>query len=207
MISPLLPSCWGSPLPLEVGISSKLLQHHAAASAPPRSRCSRAYRLVGASLAFIIFHHVQSFFWLVSGEVTGQCSRNLVLSLKLPPSTWVGTLVPTEELEGFVMYIPWAGTKALSQDCFTVSWLLLSSFCISSLPSWAEFSLPLKIVNDALQGPSTFFSDTIYYLHCNLHVSLSLSVKDCELIEVQGWLLYLPFLALSILTSRPKMGS
>ena len=35
-------------------------------------------------------------FRLVGGEITGQCSRNLVLSLKLPSSTWVGALVPTE---------------------------------------------------------------------------------------------------------------
>ena len=33
-------------------------------------------------------------FWLVGGEITGRCSRNLVLSLKLPSSTWVGSLVP-----------------------------------------------------------------------------------------------------------------
>ena len=32
------------------------------------------------------------FFWLVGGEVTGWCSRNLVLNLKLTPSTWLGGL-------------------------------------------------------------------------------------------------------------------
>ena len=31
-----------------------------------------------------------AFFWLVGGEVTGQCSRNLVLNLKLSSSTRVG---------------------------------------------------------------------------------------------------------------------
>ena len=31
-----------------------------------------------------------TFFWWVSDEVTGQCSRNLVLSLNLPSSTRVG---------------------------------------------------------------------------------------------------------------------
>ena len=53
-----------------------------------------------------------SFFWLVGGEVTGWCSRNLslqpsgckqsgvqvlVLSLKLPSSTWVRVLVPVTQ--------------------------------------------------------------------------------------------------------------
>ena len=37
-----------------------------------------------------------TFFWLVGGEVTGWCSRTLVLGLKLPSSTWVGALVPIE---------------------------------------------------------------------------------------------------------------
>ena len=41
--------------------------------------------------------------WLV---VTGWCSRNLVLSLKLPTSSWVGALFPAEEPEDIVMYIP-----------------------------------------------------------------------------------------------------
>ena len=36
---------------------------------------------------FDILHCVQTFFWLVGDEVTGWCSRNLVLSLKSPSST------------------------------------------------------------------------------------------------------------------------
>ena len=43
----------------------------------------------------IIFLCVKIFFWLVSGEVTGWCFRDLVLSLKLPSSTWLGASVPT----------------------------------------------------------------------------------------------------------------
>ena len=46
--------------------------------------------------------------WLSSssgGEVTGRCSRNLVLSLKLPSSTWVGALVPVEELKDIYMFL------------------------------------------------------------------------------------------------------
>ena len=67
-----------------------------------------------------------TFFSLVGGEVTGWCFRSLshqpgsdqsgvcvlVLSLKLPSSTWVGTLVPVEELKDMyqiVMYIPRGG--------------------------------------------------------------------------------------------------
>ena len=34
-----------------------------------------------------------TFFWLVSGEASGRCSRNLMLSLRLLSSTLVGVLV------------------------------------------------------------------------------------------------------------------
>ena len=36
-----------------------------------------------------------------------------MLSLKLPSSTWVGALVPTEELKDIVVYFPWGGTRTL----------------------------------------------------------------------------------------------
>ena len=42
--------------------------------------------------------------WLVGGEERVWCSGSLVLSLKLQSSTWVGTLLPTEELKDIVMY-------------------------------------------------------------------------------------------------------
>ena len=100
--------------------------------------CSTIKFLKGESFGgwvrvFVFFHYVQTFFWLVGGEVTGQCSRNLVLSLKLPSSTWVEALVPTEELKG-ITYIPWGGTRTLSHICTIASWLLLLCFCIPSLP-------------------------------------------------------------------------
>ena len=53
-----------------------------------------------------------TFFTLVGGEVTEQCSRNLVLSLKLPSSPWVEALVPTE-LKDTVMYSPSGGTRTV----------------------------------------------------------------------------------------------
>ena len=96
---------------------------------------------------FLIFHCLQTFFWLVGGEVTGRCSRNLVLSLKLPSSIWAGTFVPTEELKDIVMYIPWRGTRTLPHHWTIVSLLLLLCFCIPSLPWWATiwiFPLELK---------------------------------------------------------------
>ena len=40
---------------------------------------------------------------MIGGEVTGQCSRNLVFSLKLPSSTWVGVLVSIEELKDVLL--------------------------------------------------------------------------------------------------------
>ena len=42
---------------------------------------------------------------MIESEVTGQRSSNLVLSLKLPSSTWVGALAPTEELSDTVMCV------------------------------------------------------------------------------------------------------
>ena len=73
-------------------------------------------------------------FWLVGGEVTGWCSRNPALSLKLPPSSWVGALVPQKNSDT-ALYIPGGGTRTLPQGCTIVSWLLLPSFCVPSL-SW-----------------------------------------------------------------------
>ena len=74
-----------------------------------------------------------TFFWLVGDKVTGWCSRNPVLSLKLLSSIWVGALAPAE-LKDVVMCVPWGGTRTLPQDCTTVSWLLPPCFCIPSLP-------------------------------------------------------------------------
>ena len=74
-----------------------------------------------------------AFFWLVGGEVTRRCSRNLVLSLRLLSSPWVGALVPAEDLKNIVMYIPWGGTRTLPQGCISISWLFLCCFCIPSL--------------------------------------------------------------------------
>ena len=55
-------------------------------------------------------------------------SSNTVLSLKLPSSTWVGALVPAEELKDIVIYIPWGGTRTLPHYCTVVSWLRLLCF-------------------------------------------------------------------------------
>ena len=75
-----------------------------------------------------------TFFWLEGGEVTGWSFRNLVLSLKLPSSSWVVALVLIEELRDIVMYIPWGGTRTLIYSCTIVSWLFFFCFCIPSLP-------------------------------------------------------------------------
>lgn len=70
-----------------------------------------------------------SFFWLVRGEVTGWCSRNLALSLKLS-SFWLKALVPAE-LKDIVMDATWEGIGTLPQDCTTLDW----SFPVFPLPS------------------------------------------------------------------------
>ena len=79
-----------------------------------------------------------TFFWLVGGEVTGRGSRNLVLSLKLPSSTWLGALVLADKLKDIVTYIPWEGTRTLPQGCTTV--YDCSSF-LSASPPFPDYQL------------------------------------------------------------------
>ena len=77
-----------------------------------------------------------AFFWLIGSKIAGWCSRNLVLSLKLPSSTWVDAGLSTyRRTQRYILniYIPWAGTRTLPQDCTTVSSLLLSASCVPSL--------------------------------------------------------------------------
>ena len=47
-----------------------------------------------------------TFFWLVGGEATGRGSSSLVLSLELASPTWMGALVPEEDLKDIVVYSP-----------------------------------------------------------------------------------------------------
>lgn len=54
---------------------------------------------------FTAFQCMQTFFLLAGGAGTGWCSRDPVLSLKLPSSFWVGDLVPVEELKGISLNI------------------------------------------------------------------------------------------------------
>ena len=51
----------------------------------------------GSGSVFIILHCGQTFFWFVGGEITGWCSRNLVLSLNLPSSIRLQVLDAAEE--------------------------------------------------------------------------------------------------------------
>ena len=80
-------------------------------------------------------------------------SRNLVLSLKLPSFTWVGALVPVEELKDIVMYIPWWGTRTLPHGCTIVS------FCIPSLPWWVTAWICLLELRECLGGWSLFLGN------------------------------------------------
>ena len=54
-----------------------------------------------------------AFFWLLGDKVTGWCSRNLGLSLKLSSYTWVEGLLLTEEPKDIVMYVPSGRTRIL----------------------------------------------------------------------------------------------
>ena len=53
---------------------------------------------------FVFFHRVQTSSRLGGNEATGQCSRNPVLSPKLPSSPQVGAFVPAEELGSCYIY-------------------------------------------------------------------------------------------------------
>ena len=74
-----------------------------------------------------------TFFWLVGGEASGLCSRNLVLILTLPSSTWVGAPVLQKNSKTALCVVLSVGTRTLSQGCTTI-WLFLLCFCIPSRP-------------------------------------------------------------------------
>ena len=78
---------------------------------------------------FIILHSMQTFFWLVGGEVTEWSSKNLVLSMKSSSSTWVEALVPAEKLKGIVNVL-WGGTRTLLYCCTIVSGVFRLFFCL-----------------------------------------------------------------------------
>ena len=74
------------------------------------------------------------FFWLVGGEVIGQCSGNLVLSLKLLSSTgWGGHIEELRDLYQLDMYNPWWGTRTLPDHWTIVSQLPFLYLCIPPL--------------------------------------------------------------------------
>ena len=83
-----------------------------------------------------------TFFWLTGGEVTGWCSRNLVLSLKLSSSTWIGALVSSELKNYCYMYYLRRNPKAalLFLDC-------------SSLVSLSSLSSDYHLFEPALWNP------------------------------------------------------
>ena len=76
-----------------------------------------------------------SFFWLVGGEVTGLCSRNPVLSLKWPSSTWVGALVPAEERKDIAI-ISLEEKPGSSFNCCIIVFCLLPFCFFTPLLSW-----------------------------------------------------------------------
>ena len=86
-----------------------------------------------------------TFFWLVNGEVKRWCFRNLVLSLKLPSSIWVGDLVPVEELKDILLCISLEEELGL---CF-ITLLLFDAFSLflHSLTSMINNCLNLHFGN------------------------------------------------------------
>lgn len=116
-----------------------------------------------------------TFRWLVGGEVIGWHSRNLshqpfgsnqsgihmlVLSLQLPSSTWVGTLVPVEELRNIQLCPP---LKRSQDAAFTGALLVLnwsSCFWIPSFPSLVTvWSCPLEL-RESLEAEAFFSANT-----------------------------------------------
>lgn len=82
----------------------------------------------GGGQNLLSFHCELTSFWLVGGEVTGWCSRNLVLNLKLTCSTWLGTFVPTRGTQRYC-YI-----CSLRKNQDPVHAALLFLDCFPSLP-------------------------------------------------------------------------
>ena len=87
-------------------------------------------------------------------------------SLKLPSSTWVGALVPAEELKDPAAYIPQGGTKTLPQGCAIVSWMLpfLSWHLLHSLRSNC-LNLPLVTQERLWRLNEAYFLQTRNRVH------------------------------------------
>ena len=98
--------------------------------------------LGGMVRVFLIFHRVQTFFCLAGFEVAEQCSMTLVLSLKPPSSTWIGSLVPIEELKGILLCVFLRGNRDPA---------LLFLNCSSSVSAFAHFS-DKQLFESALQN-------------------------------------------------------
>ena len=75
-----------------------------------------------------------TFFWLVGGEITGQCSKNPVLSLKLPSFTWVGSLVSAEELKDIILFCIFLQEEPRPCPTAELLFLTCSSFVSASPP-------------------------------------------------------------------------
>lgn len=95
-----------------------------------------------------------TFFWLVGGEIAGWCSRNVVLRLKLPSSTWLEALVPGKGLKDIVTYIPGGGTRTLIYCCPKALPLFLHSF-----PSMIAKCLNLSL---GTQGKSRMLDESYF---------------------------------------------
>ena len=98
------------------------------------------------------------FLLIIGGAVTGWYSRDIVLSLKLPSSTWVSALVPAEELKGSAVYITWGGTRTLpprSHCCF----LIVPTSFLHSLSSLNSNCLNLPF---GTQGRSKSWNKTLF---------------------------------------------
>ena len=75
-------------------------------------------------------------FRLVGGEVTGRCSKNLVLSLKLPSSTWVGLYFLLKNSKMYCYYISLDEKLGL---CFIRALLFLD--CSSFVSAFPHFPI------------------------------------------------------------------
>ena len=100
----------------------------------------------------VIFHCVQTFFGLVGGEVTGWCYRSLVFSQKLPSCTWVGALIPTEELKDYSVHsLKWSeDPDQRLHHCF----LTAPPLFLHSLPSLMSNCLKLPFGTQGFPGGS-----------------------------------------------------
>ena len=123
-------------------------------------KVSKARKWRSSFSELVSLHYPQlcaNFFWLVGGEITGWCSRNLVLSLNLPSSIWLEVLDAAEEIKDIAMSIPWKRTRTLLSHHTLV---FCCSFLVSAFSPFHDKCLHLTFET---KGRAKKLNETLSY--------------------------------------------